>query len=86
MKKSRTAQYYAKNPKARKKRVAQQARINARPQEKERRRKLIAERRKRGINGKGGKDISHMKNGKTTLESPRKNRARNGHGGRPKRK
>jgi len=85
MKKSKTAQYYASNPKARKKRVAQQARINSRPEEKERRRKLAAERRKRGVMGKGGKDVSHKKNGKTFLENRSKNRARNGHGKRSRR-
>lgn len=85
MKKSKTAQYYASNPKARKKRVTQQARINSRPEEKERRRKLAAERRKRGVMGKGGKDVSHKKNGKTFLENRSKNRARNGHGKRSRR-
>lgn len=83
---SRTSQYYAKNPKARKKRVAQQAKINARPEEKERRRKLAADRRKRGVMGKGGKDVSHRKDGSTFLEDRSKNRARNGHGKRPRRK
>lgn len=83
---SRTSQYYAQNPKARKKRVAQQARINARPEEKNRRRKLIAERRKRGVNGKGGKDVSHRKDGSTFLENRSTNRSRNGHGKRPRRK
>jgi hypothetical protein len=82
---SRTSKYYAANPKARKKRVAQQAKINARPEEKERRRELAADRRKRGVMGKGGKDVSHKKNGKTFLEDRSKNRARNGHGKRSRR-
>lgn len=85
MRKSKTAQYYASNPKARKKRVAQQAKINSRPSEKERRRKLAQERRKRGVMGKGGKDVSHKKDGSTFLESRSKNRARNGHGKRSRR-
>lgn len=83
---SRTSKYYASNPKARKKRVASQAKINAKPSEKKRRAELAKERRKRGIMGKGGKDVSHKKNGKTFLESPRKNRARNGAGGKARRK
>lgn len=83
---SKTSRYYASNPKARKKRVAAQAKINRKPAEKKRRAELAKERRKRGIMGKGGKDVSHLKNGKTTLESRSKNRARNGAGGKAKRK
>lgn len=81
---SKTSKYYASNPAARKKRVAQQRKINDRPEEKERRRKLAADRRERGVMGKGGKDVSHKKNGKTFLEDRSKNRARNGHGKRPR--
>ncbi len=83
---SRTSKYYASNPKARKKRVKAQAKINRKPTEKKRRAELAKERRKRGIMGKGGKDVSHLKNGKTTLESRSKNRARNGAGGKARRK
>ena len=81
---SKTSKYYASNPAARKKRVAQQRKINDRPDEKERRRKLAADRRERGVMGKGGKDVSHKKNGNTFLEDRYKNRARNGHGKRPR--
>lgn len=83
---SRTSKYYASNPKARKKRVAQQARINSKPSEKKRRAELAKERRKRGVMGKGGKDVSHRRDGSTFLESRSTNRARNGHGRRPRRK
>lgn len=42
---------------------------------------LNRENRKRGTYGNGdGKDVSHKKNGKTTLESQKQNRARNGSG------
>jgi hypothetical protein len=37
-----------------------------------------SERRRRGIAGKGGDDLSHTKGGKMVLESPKRNRARNG--------
>ncbi len=37
---------------------------------------LNRERRKRGIYGKGGKDVSHTQGGKLTLENPHSNRAR----------
>lgn len=40
------------------------------------REQLNAERRKRGIYGKGGKDVSHTQGGKLTLESVHANRAR----------
>lgn len=40
------------------------------------REQLNAERRKRGIYGKGGGDVSHTQGGKLTLESPHANRAR----------
>lgn len=40
------------------------------------REQLNAERRKRGIYGKGGKDVSHTQGGKLTLESAHANRAR----------
>lgn len=83
---SKTSKHYASNPKSRKKRQAAQKKINARPSEKKRRRELAAERRKRGIMGKGGKDVSHKKDGSTTLENRSKNRARNGSGGKARRK
>lgn len=84
--KPKTSKYYASNPKARKKRVASQAKINAKPSEKKRRAELAKERRKRGVMGKGGKDVSHKKGGGTTLESRRANRARNGHNGKSRKK
>ena len=76
--KSRTAKYYAKNPKARKKKAAYDKKYHSTPERRKYRSKLNAERRKRGIYGKGGKDVSHTKGGGTTLESPSKNRARQG--------
>ena len=83
--KSSTAKYFASNPAARKRRQKAQAKINRRPEEKKKRRESARNRRKRGIMGKGGKDVSHRTDGSTFLESPSKNRARNGAGGKPKR-
>ena len=77
---SRSAAYYASHPEAAAKKVATQARINRRPSERRRRALLNKERRRRGIDGKGGGDISHTENGGTVLEDPATNRARNGHG------
>jgi hypothetical protein len=59
-----------------------QARINRRPKELARRRFLARERRRRGIMGRGGPDVSHRRDGSTFLESRAKNRARNGKGRR----
>lgn len=73
----KTAKYYAKNPKAKSKKNAYQKKYNAKPSERKRRSELVKENRKRGTYGNGDKkDVSHMKSGKTKLESQSKNRGR----------
>lgn len=84
--KSRTAKFYAKNPEARAKKAAYDKKANAKPESKEYRRKLAAARRKRGMMGKGGADLSHTKSGKLVREAPSKNRARNGANGKSTKK
>lgn len=79
-KKRSTADFYAKNPEAYKKKLAYDKKRNSRPDRKEYRAELARERRARGIMGKGGKDVSHAAGGGFKLEDPSKNRARNGHG------
>lgn len=79
-KKRSTADFYAKNPEAYKKKLAYDKKRNSRPDRKEYRAELARERRARGIMGKGGKDVSHASGGGFKLEDPKKNRARNGHG------
>lgn len=81
---SRTSAYYKSHPEARAKRQRAQAEINRRPEERKRRAELSRERRKRGIAGKGGPDVSHTSSGRTVLEDPATNRARNGHGAQPR--
>ena len=54
----------------------------ATPENKKYRAELARERRARGIMGEGGKDVSHVKGGGFKLESPSKNRARNGQDGK----
>lgn len=76
--------YYRTHPEAAAKKVRHQATINRRPEERKRRAALSRERRRRGIDGKGGPDISHTTSGGTTLEAPATNRARNGHGDNPR--
>jgi hypothetical protein len=79
-KKRSTADFYASNPEAYKKKLAYDKKRNARPDRKDYRAELARERRARGIMGAGGKDVSHTADGKFKLEDPKKNRARNGHG------
>jgi hypothetical protein len=82
----KSARYYAANPESRSKKNAAQRKRNATPENKEYRASLNAERRRRGVYGKGGADMSHTKSGKLVAESPKKNRARNGANGRSTRK
>lgn len=84
--KSKSAKYYAANPEAAAKKAAYQRKLNKKPAVKNASEERWTERRKRGIAGKGGPDLSHTKSGKMVLESPKKNRARNGHGNNAKKK
>jgi hypothetical protein len=79
-KKRSTADFYAKNPEAYKKKLAYDKKLNAKPERKKYRAELARERRARGIMGKGGPDVSHVSGGGFKLENPKTNRARNGHG------
>ena len=73
---SRTAEYYRKNPAARKRRLKQQKRYQKKPSQVKKRVELNRINRKVGKKG-DGKDVSHCKGGGTKLESASKNRARN---------
>jgi hypothetical protein len=84
--KSKSAKYYAANPTAAAKKAAYQRKLNKKPSVKNASEERWSERRRRGIAGKGGHDLSHTTDGRMVLESPSKNRARNGAGGRPKKK
>lgn len=72
-----TAQYYRDNPEAYKKKLAYDKKYNKDPEERKDRAELAKERRKRGVMGKGGDDMSHTKDGKIVPEDPSTNRARN---------
>lgn len=82
----RSARYYAANPEARRKKNAAQRKRNKTAANREYRSELNAERRRRGVYGKGGADMSHTKSGKLVAESPKKNRARNGANGKSTKK
>ena len=84
--KSRTAKYYASNPKARAKKASYDKKYHSTPSRKKYRTELNAARRKRKIYGKGGPDMSHTKSGKLVRESASKNRSRNGANGRSTKK
>lgn len=84
--KSKSARYYAANPEARKKKAAYDKKRNATPKSKKYRAELARARRKRGIMGKGGGDLSHTKKGGLVRESVSKNRARNGANGKSTKK
>lgn len=72
-----TARYYRTNAKARAKKAETDKEVNARPGQQAKRRELALERRDRGIMGKGGKDLSHTKDGRLVRENASANRARN---------
>lgn len=86
MGKSESSKYYAENPEAAAKKRAYQRNYNKKPGQSEYRSELNTERRKRGIYGKGGPDMSHTKKGTLVAESPSKNRARNGANGKSTKK
>jgi hypothetical protein len=83
--KSRSARYYAKNPKARRKKAATDKKINARPEQRRKRSELVKKNRaadKRGVN-RNGKDYDHAT--KRYISSS-KNRGRRGEGGRKRKR
>lgn len=84
--KSRTARYYASNPKARAKKKKYDTKYHSSAERRKYRSELNAARRKRKIYGKGGGDMSHTKSGRLVRESASQNRARNGANGRSTKK
>jgi hypothetical protein len=82
----RSAAYYRNNPEAYAKKLAYDTKENKSTSDKKYRANLADERRKRGMMGKGGSDLSHTKSGRLVKESPSKNRARNGSNGKSSKK
>tara|TARA_R110001606_G_scaffold6316_2_gene28472 strand:+ start:1479 stop:1805 length:327 start_codon:yes stop_codon:yes gene_type:complete len=70
---SASAKFYRNSKKARKVKAAKDKEINCRPEQKKKRAELSKARRRRGIEGKGGLDLSHTKNG-LRLKSVKANR------------
>ena len=75
----KTSRYYqsAKGRKSYNKQKKKQKKINSTAAKRAYRKQLARRRRKLGIMGKGGKDVSHKGN-RLSLEIPTKNRARGG--------
>lgn len=83
----KTAQYYRTNKKARDKKKSYDTAYHKTASRRSYRAELNKENRDRGTYGNGdGKDVSHTRKGGTVLESQAKNRARQGSGGKQKRK
>ena len=82
--KSKSARYYANNPDARAKKNEYNTKYHATKERVAYRSGLNAARRK--LKPSAGQDVSHTKGGRYTVEARSKNRARQGAGGRAKRK
>jgi len=78
----KSAKYYAANPAAAKKKKAYDTAYHATPARKKYRSDLGKARRKAGVAGKGGADMSHTRGGGYTREAPKSNRGRQGANGR----
>jgi len=77
--KSKSAKYFAKNPKARKKKNAYNKKYHGSPERIKYRQELNKKNREDGTYGnKDRKDKSHTKSGRLVSESQSKNRKRNG--------
>lgn len=68
-----SADYYKENPESLAKKRAYQREYNKKSDQVKKRTELGAERTRRGIYGKGGKDVGHTKDG-YRLQDPSKNR------------
>jgi hypothetical protein len=71
----RTALFYKANKKARDRKKKYDTKYHSTKKRKKYRAELNRERRKRGIYGKGGKDLHHKKGGGLVLMDSSKNRA-----------
>lgn len=84
--KSKSARYYAANPKAKAKKAAYDTKYHSTPSRKKYRAELGRKNTAAGNKVGDGKDVSHKKGGGTTSEGRSSNRARQGAGGKAKKK
>lgn len=80
----KTAKYYRANSEAREKKNAYMRNYNKSKARISYRSNLNKARRKAGVYGKGGPDMSHDSKGNLRKQSAKINRANNGHGNRPR--
>jgi hypothetical protein len=73
----KSAKAYRDSPSSRANKARYDTTFNEKPEQMAKRRELVNARRKRGMDGKGGPDLSHTKSGKLVKEPPSMNRARN---------
>jgi hypothetical protein len=73
----KTARFLRANPESREKKAEYDKEFNKKPEQRAKRSELSTVRRKRGIAGKGGKDMSHTTDGRIVAEDPTTNRGRN---------
>ena len=78
--KSKSARYFALNPDSREKKNEYNKEYHSTPQRRKYRAGLNKANRASGSKVGDGKDVSHTKDGGTTLEKASTNRARNGRG------
>ena len=83
---SKSARYYRNNPEAREVKKKYDTSYHQTSARRKYRSKLWMERRKRGLAGKGGSDLSHTKSGGLVQENVSTNRARNGADGKSTKK
>lgn len=84
--KSKSARYYAANPKAKAKKAKYDTKYHSTKERKAYRAELGRKNTAAGNKVGDGKDVSHKKGGGTTSEGRSKNRARQGAGGKAKKK
>jgi hypothetical protein len=83
---SKSAVFYRTHKKSREAKKKYDTEYHKTPARRKYRSKLWIERRKRGIAGKGGDDLSHTKNGNLVRENRSRNRARQGANGKSTKK
>jgi hypothetical protein len=84
--KSKSARYFASNPESREKKNEYNKKYHASSKRKKYRSELNRVNRQKGSAVGDGMDMSHGSDGTFTKESQSKNRARNGKGGKPRKR
>jgi hypothetical protein len=70
---SKSAMHYRNNKASKDKKAAYDKELNKRPEQRAKRSELVTARRKKGVYGKGGKDLAHTAKG-LVFKTPKVNR------------